>query len=129
MSVGAKNKSKDPMEFCQLGHEDRKELENLLGVPRIVQPLKDDDKMMKILLGPGNVKKTSVRGLAEEFKASWSGQLLLKGGSLTVPVVDFVKKKFKLKSVETLERLEKELMHFFDKLVKESLSPAEFTSW
>ena len=123
MSVGAKDKSEDPMEFCQLGHEDRKELENLLCKPRIVQPLKEDHKMMKILLGPGNVKKTSVRGLAEEFKASWSGQLLLKGGSLTVPVVDYVKKKFKLKSVETLERLEKELVsNTLDLLVKMSKS-------
>ena len=44
----------------------------------------------------------------EELTASVVGKLLLRGGMLTVPVVEYIKDKYKLKSVETTERLEKE---------------------
>ena len=94
-------------ELCKVGHQDREELETLLNKPRDVQLLKDFK--MKIVLGPGKVKRTSLRELEEEYKTTKEGQLLLNGGSLTVPVVDYVKDKFKLKSVETLERMEREL--------------------
>ena len=107
------------------GHQDWQELEELLKLPRQVVTLKDY-KMM-INLGPGKVKKTSVRELGEDFKATKEGQLLLNGGSLTVPVVDYVKDKFKLKSVETLERMERELMHLHDELVGKGFSQEEVT--
>ena len=55
-------------------------------------------------------KRTSVKEMEEELKASEIGNMLIKrGGSLTVPVVDYIKEKYKLLSVETTERLEKEL--------------------
>ena len=111
--------------LCEVGHEDREELETLLNKPRNVQPLKDFK--MKIVLGPGKVKRTSLRELEEEYKATEEGQLLLNGGSLTVPVVDYVKDKFKLKSVETLERMERELMHLHDELVGKGFSQEEVT--
>ena len=94
---------------CEMGHKDRERLETLLKQPRTVQPLQD--YRMKIRIGPGNEKKTSVKELAEEYRASKEGQLLLKSGSLTFPLVDYVKEKFGLKSVVTLERLEKEYVH------------------
>ena len=90
--------------LCEVGHQDRQELDALLNKPRNVQPLKDFK--MKIVLGSGKVKRTSLRELEEEYKTTDEGQLLLNGGSLTVPVVDYVKDKFKLKSVEMLERME-----------------------
>ena len=101
--------------LCEVGHEDRQELETLLNKPRTVQPLKDFK--MKINLGAGKVKRTSLRELEEEYKTTDEGQLLLNGGSLTVPVVDYVKDKFKLKSVE---RMERELMHLMSWLEKVS---------
>ena len=56
---------------------------------------------MKINLGAGNVKKTSVKEMVEEYKASEGGKLLLNGGKLTVPVTDYVKSNFQIKAVET----------------------------
>ena len=110
---------------CDIGHEDRQELERVLELPRTVQPLKD--YKMKINLGPGNVKKTSVKELAEEFKASEVGQLLLNGGSLTVPVVDYVKDKFDLTSVETLERMQHELVSLSQELISDGFSKEDVT--
>ena len=109
-----------------LGHQDRQELEAMLKLPRKVEPLKDFK--MKISLGPGNNKKTSVKELAEEYKATEGGQRILEGGSLTVPVFDPVKEKLKLKSVETSERLERDLMHYHDKLIKDGLSREDVTN-
>ena len=108
-----------------MGHQDRKELEKFLKAPRQVATLKD--YKMKITLGAGKVKRTSLRELEEEYKVTDEGQLLLNGGSLTVPVVDYVKDKFKLKSVETLERMERELMHLHDELVGKGFSQEEVT--
>ena len=110
---------------CLMGPEDRQELETQLKLPRKVEPLKDFK--VKITSGAGNVKKTSVTELAEEYKASEGGQLLLNGGSLTVPVVDYVKEKFQLKSVETVERMETELMHLHDKLIKDGFRQEDVT--
>ena len=112
MSIG------ESRNLCEVGHEDRQELETLLNKLRDVQPLKDFK--MKIVLGPGKVKRTSLRELEEDYKTTDEGQLLLNGGSLTVPVVDYVKDKFRLKSVETLERMERELMHIHDEKEKVS---------
>ena len=108
-----------------MGHQDRKELEKFLKAPRQVATLKD--YKMKITLGAGKVKRTSLRELEEEYKMTNEGQLLLNGSSLTVPVVDYVKDKFKLKSVETLERMERELMHLHDELVGKGFSQEEVT--
>ena len=108
------------MESCQnMGHQDRQELERQLKLPRNIVTLMD--YKMKINLGPGKVKKTSVRELEEEYEQTEEGQLLLNGGSLTIPVVDFVKDKFKLKSVETRERMRGDLMHIHDKLIDAGL--------
>ena len=90
-------------------HEDRQNLKMLLEIPRATRPLAD--KQMKINLGAGQVKKTSVRTIAEEFKVSEGGQLLLNDGTLIVPVVDYFKAKLKIKSVETTERMKLKLMH------------------
>ena len=56
------------MDSCLMGHEDRQELETQLKLARKVEPLKDFK--VKITLGAGNEKKTSVTELAEEYKAS-----------------------------------------------------------
>ena len=117
--------TEDSRKVCEVGHEDRQELDALLNKPRDVQALKDFK--MKIVLGPGKVKRTSLRELEEEYKTTEEGQLLLNGGSLTVPVVDYVKDKFKLKSVETLERMERELMRLHDELVGKGFSQEEVT--
>ena len=52
-----------------LGHQDRQELEAMLKLPRKVEPLKD--VQMKIVLGPKNVKKTSVKELAANSGGTW----------------------------------------------------------
>ena len=109
-----------------MGHQDRQDLEELLKLPRQVVTLKD--LKMKISLGPKEVKKTSVRELEEEYKATEEGQLLLNGGSLIIPVVDHVKKKFGLKSVETRERMERDLVHIHDKLINAGLSSEDVTN-
>ena len=109
---------------CQIGHEDRQQLEALIKLPRVVVPLKDF--RMKITLGPGKVKRTSVIELAEEYTTEKEGgQLLLDGGSLTVPVADYVKKKYGLYAVETIERMEKELLHIYDELSEQGFSQTE----
>ena len=115
----------EPTVVCLMGHKDRQELETLLKLPRKVEPLKD--YRVNIVLGAGKVKRTSVKELAEEYKASKEGQLLLKSGSLTFPLVDYVKEKYGLKSVENLERLEKELMHIHEELTKAGLSSEDVT--
>ena len=50
-------------------------------------------KDCRMKVGSVKVKKTSVKELAVEFKASEEGQLLFKGGSLSAPRVDHVKEK------------------------------------
>ena len=110
---------------CEIGHEDRQELEALLKVPRKVEPLKN--VKMKISLGPKNVKKTSVKELEEEFKATEEGQRILRGGSVTVPVLDHVKEKFKMKSVETSERMKKDLMYIHDEMLNDGFSQEDVT--
>ena len=50
-------------------------------------------KDCRMKVGSGKVKKTSVKELAVEFKASEEGQLLFKGGSLSAPRVEHVKEK------------------------------------
>merc|ERR1719222_565807 len=64
---------------------------------------------MKVTLGPGQVKKTSVMEMYEEYKTEEGGQLLFNDGTLVIPVVDYLKAKLKIKSVETVERMEREL--------------------
>ena len=109
-----------------MGHQDRQDLEELLKLPRQVVTLKDFK--MKISLGPKEVKKTSVRELEEEYKATEEGQQLLNGGSLTVPVVDHVKEKFGLKSVETKERMERDLVHIHNQLIDVGLRTEDVTN-
>ena len=111
--------------ICEIGHRDRQELEALLELPRILVTLKD--YRMNIVLAAGKVKKTSLMELAAEFKAFKEGQLLFKRGSLSLPLPDHVKEKFGLKSVETLERLEKELVHLHDELIKAGLKSGDVT--
>ena len=110
---------------CEMGHKDRQELETLMKLPRKVEPLKD--YRMNLALGAGKVKRTSVKELAEEYRLSKEGQLLLKLGSLTFPLVDYVKEKFDLKSVDTLDRMEKELMYLHEELTKAGLSSENVT--
>jgi len=116
---------KEPTVVCLMGHKERQELETLLKQPRKVEPLKD--YKVTLVLGPGKTKRTSVRELAEEYMVSEEGQLLMKSGSLTFPLVDYVKEKFGLTSVETLERMEKELMHFHNELTNVGLSSEDVT--
>jgi len=72
-----------------MGHKERQE--SLLKLPRRVVTLKD--YRMKLALGAGKVKKTSIKELAEEFKVFKEGRLLFNGGSLSFPLVDHVKGK------------------------------------
>ena len=109
-----------------MGHQDRKELEKFFKAPRQVATLEDYN--MKITLGAGKVKRTSLRELEEEYKETEEGQQLLNGGSLTVPVVDHVKEKFGLKSVETMERMERDLMHIHNQLISAGLRSEDVTN-
>ena len=114
-----------PTVGCLIGHKYRQELEALLKMPRILVTLKG--YKMKLTLGAGKVKKTSMKELAVEFKVSEEGKLLFNGGSLSLPLFDHVKEKFGLKSVETMERMEKELIHLHNELVKAGLSSEDVT--
>ena len=71
-------------EAKKVDHEDRLDLKMLLEKPRALKPLAD--KQVNVTLGPGKVKKTSVKEMVEEYKASEGGQLLLNDGNLTIPV-------------------------------------------
>ena len=115
--------SKMSIEEGKVDHEDRQDLEKLLERPRVLKPLAD--KQMKINLGAGNVKKTSVKEMVEEYKASEGGKLLLNGGKLTVPVVDYVKPKLKMKPVETIERMETELNRMYHDLISKGSTEEE----
>ena len=95
-------------------HKDRQNLEALLAKPRNIKPLAD--KQMRINLGPGNVKNTSVKEMVEEFKASEGGQMIMNGGSFSVPVTDYAKPKHKIKSVETLESMARDLNYMYQDL-------------
>ena len=95
-------------------HKDRQDLEALLAKPRNIKPLVD--KQMRINLGPGNVKNTSVKEMVEEFKASEGGRLIMDGGSFSVPVTDYAKPKHKIKSVETLESMARDLNSMYQDL-------------
>ena len=55
-------------EPSKVDHEDRQDLKKLIDDPRAVKPLKDIK--MKVTLGAGNVKKTSIKEMEEEYKAS-----------------------------------------------------------
>merc|ERR1712212_264146 len=94
-------------------HKSRKDLVALIHEKRDVKPLPEDKKREKTTIqdekwGP---KTTSLKEIEEKLKASDIWELLSSGGSLSVPVVDYIKDKYKLLSVETTERLVKEL-HF-----------------
>ena len=107
----------------KVDHEDRLDLKMLLEKPRALKPLAD--KRVNVTLGPGKVKKTSLKEMVEEYKASEGGQLLLNDGTLTIPVVDYVKAKFKIKSVETIERMERELKHIHQELIRKGSTEEE----
>ena len=56
------------------------------------------DIKMKVTLGAGQVKKTSVMEVYEEYKKfDEGGQLLLNDGILMIPVVEYLKAKLKIK--------------------------------
>ena len=112
--------------ICEIGHKERQELEALLRLPRILVILKD--YRMKLALGAGKVKKTSMMELFVEFKAIKEGLVLLNRGSLSLPLPDHVKEKFDLKSVETMERMAKELIHLHGELVKAGLNSGDVTN-
>ena len=111
------------IEGGKVDHKDRQDLEKLLERPRVLKPLAD--KQMKVNLGAGNVKKTSVKEMVEEYKASEGGKLLLNGGKLTVPVTDYVKPKLKMKPMETIERMERELNHMYQELISKGSNEEE----
>ena len=111
---------------CKIGQADRQKLEDKLNQRREVNPL--NEHKVDIILGAGKVKRTSLKELEEEYKAFEGGQCFLSGGSLTVPVFDPVKHKFNLTSVETLDRIEKELRHLHDNLINVGLGPENVTS-
>ena len=76
-------------------------------------------------MGPKNQIETSLKEMEEELKASDIGQLLLRGGLLVVPVADYIKDKYKLKSVETIERLEEELVSMHQDLINMGVAEEE----
>ena len=110
--VAAEGKSKTD-------HEARQDLRALIYSPRLVKPIPEDKhkKRMKIALGPKNQIETSLKEIEDELKASDIGRLLMRGGLLVVPVADYIKDKCKLLSVETIERMDKELVNMHQKLL------------
>ena len=112
--------------ICEMGHKERQDLEVLLKLERKLVILKD--YRMNISLGGGKVIKTSMLELVMEFKTYKEGKLLFNRGSLSLPLNDHVKEKFGLKSVETMERMEKELIHLHDELIKAGLTSEDVTA-
>ena len=105
-------------------HEDRLDLKKLLEKPRVVKPLAD--VRMKVTLGPGQVKKISMKEMHEEYKTfDEGGQLLLNDGTLMIPVVDYLKANLKIKSVETVERMERELNLMHQDLISKGSTEEE----
>ena len=109
------------------GKEDfpeRYELKNLLDEERDERPLPEEQVKEKVTITneKGETVKTSLKDLEEELKASDVGKRILSGGSLTVPVVDYIKDKYKLMSVETTERLERELKRKHQELISMGFS-------
>ena len=105
----------------------RQKLRELILLPRVVKPLPENKRMKK---GKINLEKqtqieTSLKEMEEQLKASDIGQLLLRGGLLVVPVADYIKDKYKLKSVETIERLEEELVSMHQDLINMGVAEEE----
>ena len=105
----------------------RQKLRDLILLPRAVKPLPENKRMKK---GKINLEKqtqieTSLKEMEEQLKASDIGQLLLRGGLLVVPVADYIKDKYKLKSVETIERLEEELVSMHQDLINMGVAEEE----
>ena len=82
-------------------------------------------KKGKINLEKQTQIETSLKEMEEQLKASDIGQLLLRGGLLVVPVADYIKDKYKLKSVETIERLEEELVSMHQDLINMGVAEEE----
>ena len=110
-------------EASKVDHEDRQDLKRLLERPRDVKPL--PDKQMKVNLGPGKVEKISLKKKWEEFMLEEGGQVLLNDGILMIPVADYFKAKFNIKSVETIERMESELKHIHQDLIGKGFTEEE----
>ena len=53
------------------------------------------------------------------------GQVLLNDGILMIPVTDYYKAKFNIKSVETIERMESELKHIHQDLIGKGFTEEE----
>ena len=80
---------------------------------------------MKVNLGPGKVEKISLKKKWEEFMLEEGGQVLLNDGILMIPVTDYYKAKFNIKSVETIERMESELKHIHQDLIGKGFTEEE----
>ena len=111
-------------EASKVDHEDRQDLKRLVEKPRPVKPL-DKDKEMKVNQGAGKVEKTSVKKMEEKFKLKPGGLVLLNDGTLMIPMADYFKAKFNIKSVETIERLERELKRIHQDLIDKGFTEEE----
>ena len=112
----------------KIDHKARQYLRALVDKPRVVHPLPEKRRMKKMKINVGGIEKqikTSLMEMEEELKASDIGRLLLRGGLLVVPVVDYIKDKYKLMSVETTERLERELKRKHQELISMGFSEDE----
>ena len=108
----------------EMGHEARKELEELLDRPRTLKEVKE--YTVKINLGGGKVKRSTIGEIAKEYRGSEGGQAILRGETLVLPVVDYVKKKFKVPPVDTTETLQEKLRYEYQELQRNfDLSPLQ----
>ena len=97
-----------------MGQKSRLDLEKQLSRKRTLTPVAQCPGMLD--LGGGERKELTFDAIAEEYKKSDGGKTILAGETLVLPVVDYVKNKFKLKPVDTMSKLKQELLDYFHEL-------------
>jgi len=108
-------------------YRERLELKELIDKKRDVRPLPEDKVTEKVAVVNENKEEKimSLKDIEDQLKANEIGELLQKGGSLPVPVVDYIKEKYKFLSVESVERLNKDLTFMHQDLISKGFTEDE----
>ena len=108
-------------------YPERWDLKRLIEEPRNVRPLPEDKvtEKMQITSEKGDTKTMSLKDIEDQLKASEIGQRLKKGGSVPVPMVDYIKEKYRILSVETTARLDRDLISMYQDLISKGFTEDE----
>ena len=108
-------------------YKERLKLKELIEEPRYVSPLPEDKVTEKIQTSSekGETKMMSLKDIEDQLKASEIGQRLKKGGSVPVPMVDYIKEKYRILSVETTARLDRDLISMYQDLISKGFTEDE----